>query len=87
MLSTHEKFESFNKKPIGDTKATIAGIYSLSLDSLEEVNNIVNNGLQAGGTEPNEMKDYGFMQLRSIEDLDGNTWEIFFMDITKIPAQ
>ena len=69
------------------TKATIAGIYSLSLDSLEEVNKIVNNGLQAGGTEPNEMKDYGFMQLRSIEDLDGNTWEIFFMDITKIPAQ
>ena len=87
MLLSHEKFASFTKKPIADTKATIAGIYSLSLDSLEEVNNIVNNGLQAGGTEPNEMKDYGFMQLRSIEDLDVNTWEIFFMDITKIPAQ
>ncbi len=26
------------------------------------------NGLHAGGNEPNEMSDHGFMQQRSIED-------------------
>ena len=87
MIMTHEKFKTFVTKPIADTKSNIAGLFSLSVESLDEVNNILRNGLKAGGTEPNEMKDYGFMQLRSIEDLDGNTWEIFFMDITKIPAQ
>ena len=41
----------------------------------------------AGGTEPNEMRDYGFMQQRTIEDFDGHTWEIFYMDITKFPKE
>ncbi len=32
------------------------------------------------------MKDYGFMQQRSIEDFDGHTWEIFYMDMSKFPT-
>jgi uncharacterized protein len=86
MLLTHEKFASFATKPLADTKSNLAGLYSLSVDSIDEVNNILTNGLKAGGTEPNEMKDYGFMQLRTIEDFDGHTWEIFYMDITKFPT-
>jgi predicted lactoylglutathione lyase len=57
----------------------------LSLDSIEEVNKMVEEGLKKGGTEPNEMRDYGFMQQRTIEDFDGHTWEIFYMDMTKFP--
>ncbi len=87
MLLSHEKFTSFTKKPIADTKTNIAGLFSLSLDSLDEVNNIMTKGLRAGGIEPNEMRDYGFMQQRTIEDFDGHTWEIFYMDITKFPKQ
>lgn len=87
MIMTHEKFKTFSTKPIADTKNNIAGLFSLSVDSLDEVNKIVNNALTAGGTEPNEMKDYGFMQQRSIEDFDGHTWEVFYMDITKFPQQ
>jgi uncharacterized protein len=86
MLLTHEKFSTFATKPIADTKNTLAGLFSLSLDSVDEVNNVMTNGLNAGGTEPSEMKDYGFMQQRTIEDFDGHTWEIFYMDITKFPA-
>lgn len=44
MLLTHEKFKSFTKKPIADTKTNIAGLFSLSLDSLDEVNNIMTKG-------------------------------------------
>lgn len=36
---------------------------------------------------PMPMTDFGFMQLRKIEDFDGHTWEIFFIDPTKIPDQ
>jgi uncharacterized protein len=85
MLLTHEKFRNFTTKPIADTKSKLAGIYSLQVSSIEEVNNILINGLNSGGTEPNEMRDYGFMQQRTIEDFDGHTWEIFYMDITKFP--
>jgi len=42
------------------------------------------SGLGAGGIEVVEMRDYGFMQLRIIEDFDGHTWEIFCMVIFKL---
>ena len=86
MLLTHDKFLLFTNKPIADTKTNIAALFSLSLDSFDEVNNMMAQGLNAGGIEPSEMKDYGFMQQRTIEDLDGHTWEIFYMDITKFPS-
>jgi predicted lactoylglutathione lyase len=87
MLLTHEKFSSFATKPIADTKSNVAGLFSLSTESIDEVNNIMANGLKAGGIEPNEMRDYGFMIQRTIEDVDGHTWEIFYMDISKIPTE
>lgn len=86
MLLTHEKFATFATKPISDTKSNLAGLFSLSFNSLEEVNNTMQSGLKAGGSEPVEMKDYGFMQQRTIEDFDGHTWEFFYMDMSKIPA-
>lgn len=87
MLLTHEKFASFATKPVADTKSNLAGLFSLSVDSIEEVNRIMTNGLNAGGTEPNEMRDYGFMQQRTIEDPDGHTWEIFYMDMSSFPTE
>ena len=86
MLLSHEKFATFATKSIADTKSKLAGLFSLSTDSLEEVNLMVANGLEAGGTEPNEIRDYGFMQQRTIEDFDGHTWEIFYMDLSKFPT-
>jgi uncharacterized protein len=87
MLLSHEKFNNFATKPIADTKTGLAGLFSLSLDSVEEVNDMMTKGLAAGGIEPNEMRDYGFMQQRTIEDFDGHTWEIFYMDMTKFPSE
>ena len=83
MLLSHDKFSTFNIKQIADTKTKIAGLYSLSLDSVKAVNSVMTNGLKAGGIEPNEMRDYGFMQQRTIEDFDGHTWEVFYMDMSK----
>jgi predicted lactoylglutathione lyase len=61
-------------------------LFPLSVDSVDEVNRILANGLAAGGTEPNEMRDYGFMQQRTLEDFDGHTWEVFYMDMAKYAA-
>lgn len=87
MLLSHEKFAGFATKPIADTKTQVAGLFSLSLDSTDEVNSMMKKGLKAGGTEPHEMRDYGFMQQRSIEDPDGHTWEVFHMDMSKFPTE
>ena len=87
MIMTREKFSTFATKPLADTKSNLAGIFSFSVDSIEEINSMVTNGLNAGGTEPSEMRDYGFMQQRTIEDFDGHTWEVFYMDITQFPTK
>jgi uncharacterized protein len=86
MIMTHEKFAGFATKPVADTKSKLAGLFSLSVDSVDEMNNIMEKGLKSGGLEPHEIRDYGFMQQRTIEDFDGHTWEIFYMDMSKFPA-
>lgn len=87
MLLSHEKFSSFTSKPIADTKTNVAGLFSLSMENVEAVNKTMTDALKAGGIEPTEMKDYDFRQQRTIEDFDGHTWEIFFMDMSKFPQQ
>ena len=87
MILSHEKFASFATKPLADTKSTLAGLFSLSTESVEQMNEMMTNGLNAGGTEPHELRDYGFMQQRTIEDFDGHTWEIFYMDMSKFPKE
>lgn len=87
MLLSHDKFKNFTSKPIADTRNNIAGLFALSVDGVDQLNEIVNNAIAAGGKEPTEMKDYGFMQQRNVEDFDGHTWEVFFMDMSKLPAE
>ncbi|MBC7384247.1 MAG: VOC family protein [Bacteroidia bacterium] len=87
MLLTHSKFSEFTKKEISNTKLTASVINCISVDSKEEVNAMLENCLKAGGQEPFEPKDYGFMQQRSFEDLDGHLWEVVYMDIAKFPKQ
>ena len=85
MLHTHERFKTFIKKPIADVTKSTALLLSISVESLDKVNEICDNAISAGGIEPIEAKDYGFMQQRNIEDFDGHIWEIFYMDISKFP--
>ena len=86
MIMNHEKFKSFATKPIADTKNNNAAFFALSVDSLDKVNSMADKGVTAGGTEPVPFTDYGFMQRRTVEDFDGHTWELFYMDMTKFPA-
>ena len=87
MLLTHLKFKEFTKKEIGNAFTTASVINSLSVDGEDEVNTMAEKALSAGGKETNAPKDYGFMQQRSFEDLDGHLWEVLYMDVTKFPTE
>lgn len=80
MLLTHAKFKSFTSKKIVDAKTTTEVLTAISVDSKTKVNKLVDKAVAAGGTEPRPKQDYGFMYLRAFDDLDGHTWEIFWMD-------
>jgi predicted lactoylglutathione lyase len=47
MIMTHEKFATFATKPIADTKSNMAGYFSLFVSNIDELNNIMTNGLNA----------------------------------------
>lgn len=83
MLQTLKMFESVNKKNLADPKKNTIATFTLPVESLDKVNEIVENGLKAGGIEPTPIIDEGFMQVRNIEDLDGHIWGIIYLDIDK----
>ncbi|WP_114791045.1 glyoxalase/bleomycin resistance/extradiol dioxygenase family protein [Niabella yanshanensis] len=85
MLLTHDRFKDFTSKEIADTKKTVAVLNALSVASAEAVNDTLKKALAAGGNEYAEPKDYGFMQQRCFEDLDGHNWEITYMDMSQFP--
>jgi uncharacterized protein len=87
MLLTQAKFSQFTQKAISNSFTTASVINSLSVDSTEEVHAMIEKAVKAGGKETNEAKDYGFMQQRSFEDLDGFLWEVLYMDMSKFPQQ
>jgi uncharacterized protein len=80
MLLTYPKFKEFTKKDIADAQKTTEVLTCLSFDSKDEVNELVDKAVAAGGTEAREPQDYGFMYGRSFNDLDGHIWEIIWMD-------
>jgi predicted lactoylglutathione lyase len=86
MLLTHDKFAQFTPKRIADARATSEVLICISADSRAEVDDITDKALAAGGTEPREKQDYGFMYGRSFEDLDGHIWEPMWMDLEAATA-
>ena len=46
---------------------------------------MMNKVVQAGGKESRAPQDYGWMYGRGFEDVDGQLWEIFYMDQSSMP--
>lgn len=86
MLLTHAKFAQFTDKKIADAHATSEVLICISADSRAGVDEIAGNALAAGGREPREAQDYGFMYSRTFEDPDGHTWEPMYMDMEAFAA-
>ena len=80
MLLTEEKFKLFTPKKICDATQSTEVLVCLSRESREKVDEMVGNGVAAGGTTYNEPQDHGFMYGHGFQDRDGHIWELIHMD-------
>lgn len=80
MLLTEPMFQGFTPKKIADAKTTSEVLTALALDSKAAVDRLADDAVKAGGREPREAQDHGFMYSRAFEDPDGHIWEPFWMD-------
>ena len=84
MLLVEKFFKSFTKKDVCDTSKNTEAIVTLSVESREKVDQMLEKAKEAGGSEPREKQDHGWMYGRSFEDIDGHLWEVFFMEESAI---
>ncbi|NHB84277.1 glyoxalase [Tessaracoccus sp. HDW20] len=80
MVLTREYLATFTDKQIIDPMTQAQVSIALSRESREEVDEVMAKGLAAGGREPREAQDYGFMYSRDLDDPDGNNLSFLFME-------
>lgn len=80
MILTRDYFQTFTDLPLGDPAVNPSVSTAIFLDSRDEVDATIANGVAAGGVEPRPAADYGFMYQRQLNDPDGNILEFGWMD-------
>jgi uncharacterized protein len=85
MLLVEPFFKTFTKKEIADAHRTTEVLIALDAASRDDVKNMVQKAIEAGGSSYMEPQDHGWMYQHSFADLDGHQWEILFMDEGAIP--
>ncbi|MEV5535041.1 VOC family protein [Streptomyces prunicolor] len=80
MLLNKQRYSDFTKKEIVDSTKSSEVLLCLSAESRENVDEMINKAVAAGGTANDDVQDQGFMYGRSFDDLDGHSWEIVWMD-------
>lgn len=85
MLLVEEKFTELSSRAVLDTAGGSEVLIALSYDSRDEVDDLCDRALAAGGSESHPAQDHGFMYQRSFQDPDGHVWEIFHMDMSAVP--
>lgn len=81
MLLDKAFYATFTSKRIIDARTESGALLALSFDSRAEVDAITHAALAAGGRELHDPEDHGYMYSRAFEDLDGNGWGPFHMDM------
>jgi predicted lactoylglutathione lyase len=86
MLMTHDKWATFTKKPIVDSRRESEVMLALSAEDRASVDKMTEAaGANGGNADVNPAQDYGFMYGRSFEDPDGHIWEVMFVDMSQMP--
>jgi uncharacterized protein len=80
MVHTREFYQTFTELPLGDPAVNPTSSIAVFLDSKAAVDTAVEAGLAAGGTQPGEPADYGFMYQRPLTDPSGNILDFGWMD-------
>ena len=80
MLLQEDRFSDFTKKHLTDSKVQIEAIVAVSAQSREEVDELADKALAAGGAPASDPVEMDFMYTRSFDDPDGHQWEVVWMD-------
>ena len=80
MVHTREFYQTFTELPLGDPAVNPTSSVAIFVDSREAVDAAVEAGIAAGGTQPGETADYGFMYQRPLTDPSGNIFDFGWMD-------
>lgn len=87
MLLVQPFFQTFTEKKIADARKTCEVLLALDCESRAAVDEMVRKAVAAGGTTPRPPQDHGFMYQHGFDDLDGHSWEVFWMDPAAAPPQ
>ena len=88
MLVVEPFFEGFiGPQEIADTSRSREVLVGLSAESREQVDDLSDKALAAGGQPVGEPDDQGFMYMRGFRDLDGHQWSFIYMDLSAITQQ
>jgi uncharacterized protein len=80
MFGVRDRVQGFTKRRLADPKTETTAVFSFSVDSRAEVDEIVNKAVARGATAGGDKEDHGFMYEWSFYDLDGHGWGVFWMD-------
>jgi uncharacterized protein len=86
MLMTRERFAGFARRPVADPAQQTAGLYAISVESRQAVDDAVATALANGGAPAADPEDHGWMYGHSFYDPDGHHWEVFWMDMAAAEA-
>ena len=85
MIHAHARFKDFirPRSQINDATTSTETLFSIAVESKEQVDDWVSKAAKAGGTaDPYILENYGAecgMYTRSFADLDGHIWELVTM--------
>jgi uncharacterized protein len=83
MLVAEPFFEGFiAPQDIADTSRSREVIVGLSTESREQVDDLAEKALAAGGQALGDPEDQGFMYMRGFRDLDGHQWSFIYVDMS-----
>jgi predicted lactoylglutathione lyase len=81
VMLLHESFyRNFTQRELCDTTRQNEALVALSCESRAQVDELVRNAVDAGGSVAMPPVDHGFMYERSFYDPDGHHWNPFWMD-------
>lgn len=83
MLQSKKMFSTGSSKALADPARFTNATFTLPVASNALVDELMQNGLAAGGKEIGPPVTEDFMKMRNIEDPDGHHWSIICIDLPK----
>lgn len=78
MLVTHDKFKLFTPKPICDASQSTEVLVCLTMESKEEIQEMVERAVAHGAQSYTQPQDHPLMYGHGFQDPDGHIWELLY---------